>query len=207
MVKLLLSVHAQRWPEQSLGSQAAIVAARDGKKDIIPLLVEAGVKFEATQSLDSMTPLHLAAMNMHADTVKCLLDITEVDVNAPDEHGWTALDWATKGQTRAKIYWEDTRIKDMLLDRGASPSSRTGVELASPPHYFLRTFSGCTFGADFSDFPISFRCDWDSITQGKKMRDLPYEKGFSMGMYPDISDETMKIFEGWSYNRPQPIHG
>ncbi|KAJ5387573.1 ankyrin [Penicillium cosmopolitanum] len=206
MVKLLLSVHAQRWPEQSLGSSAAVVAARDGKTDIIPLLVEAGVKFEATQRLDFMTPLHLAAMNMHADTVKCLLDITEVDVNAPDGHGWTALDWATKGQTRAKIYWEDTRIKDMLLNRGASPSSRTGAELASPPHYFLRQFSGCTFEADFGDFPISFRCDWDSITQGKMMRDLPYKKGFYMGMSPDIPYETMKMFEGWSYDRPQPIH-
>ncbi|KAJ5984201.1 ankyrin [Penicillium waksmanii] len=207
MVKLLLSVHAQRWPEQSLGSQAAVVAARDGKTDIIPLLVEAGVKFEATQSLDYMTPLHLAAMNMHADTVKYLLDITEVDVNAPDGHGWTALDWATKGQTRAKIYWEDTRIKDMLLDRGASPSSRTGAELASPPHYFLRQFSGCTLGADFSDFPISFRCDWDSIAQGKKMRDLPYEKGCTIGMHAGmVSDEMIKQFQGWSYNRPRPIH-
>jgi ankyrin repeat protein len=141
IVKLLLSVHTQRWPEQSLGSEAVSEAARNGKTDIIPLLVEAGAKFGPSQIFDFMTPLHLAAMNMHADTVKCLLNITEVDVNAPDRHGWTALDWATRGQTRAERYFKDTRIKDMLLDRGASPSSRTVKVLASPPHLFLRNFS------------------------------------------------------------------
>jgi ankyrin repeat protein len=205
IVKLLLSVHAHRWPEQSLGSIAASEAARNGKTDIIPLLVEAGAKLEASQ-YDLMTPLHFAAMNMHADTVKYLLDIMEVDVNAPDRHGWTALDWATRSQMWNQIHVKDTRIKNMLLDRGASPSPRTVTALASPPHLFLQKFTECCFQADFAYtcIPISLRCDWKFILQGKKMRDLPYNKESTYGV--SKSDRMMKMFDGWSYNRPQFHH-
>lgn len=200
IMKLLLSVHAQRWPEQSLGSSAAAEAARNGKTDIIQLLVQAGARLEASRVHDFTTPLHLAAMNMHADTVRYLLDITEVDVNTPDKYGWTALDWATRGQMQIKRHLKDTSIKDMLLDHGVSPSSRTVKELANPPHFFLQKLPDCCLPADcaYCCNPISFRCDWNSITQGKKMRDLPYDKESTLGVC--ISDEMMELFEGWTYN-------
>lgn len=201
IVKLLLSVHAQRWPEQSLGSEAMSEAARNGKTDIIPLLVEAGVKVEATQAFDRMSPLHFAAMNMHADTVKCLLDTTEIDVNICDKYGWTAPDWATRSQKGSERYSQDNRIKEMLLDRGASPSSQTVEVLANPPHAFLKTFQCCSFSPEFAlpCNPISFRCDWDSIGRDKKIRDLPLEKGCT------FRNEIMEMSQGWSYNRPQPL--
>ncbi|KAJ5771162.1 ankyrin [Penicillium nucicola] len=202
IVKLLLSVHTQRWPEQSLGSEAAQEAARYGKTDIIPLLVQAGARFEGSQTSQLMTPLHLAAMNMHVDTVKCLLDITEIDVNAPDRHGWTALDWATSGQMRAKIFSKHVRITDTLLEYGACPSSRTVEVLKNPPHFLCRDTSGCDF-PNYTCNPISFRCDWNSIAQGRKMRDFSYEKKAIWKMGPALSAEVIKMFEGWSYNSPQ----
>jgi ankyrin repeat protein len=206
IVKFLLSVHSQRWPEQSLGSAAMIEAARRGKTEIIPLLIEAGAKFEGSGNPDLMNPLHFAAMNMHVDTVRFLLDIPNVDVNTPDKHGWTALDWTARGQIGVRKYMKDDTIKNMLLDRGASPSSLTREMLDRPPHYFLwRGSSGCTFGPCYGSSynPVSFRCDWDSLAQGKKMRDLPYSDEIADPHWtPPMSEEMRKAFEGWSYNRP-----
>ncbi|KAJ5698725.1 ankyrin [Penicillium macrosclerotiorum] len=199
IVELLLSVHAERWPGQSLGSKVLFEAAKQGQTEAIRLLVEEGAKVNSHSRFhDLMTPLHLAAMNMHVDTVKYILETGQVDVNALDRYGWTALDWARNGQIQAAKYIKDTRIQEILVRHGAILSSLSKSEIHNPPHHFRKTFSECTWSGHLV-VPFSFRCDWESITQGKKMRDLAHEIDTdSMGYTADFKEQ----FKGWSYQRP-----
>ncbi|MDI1483308.1 ankyrin repeat domain-containing protein [Polyangium sp. y55x31] len=74
------------------GSEALLGAANAGKADAVAALVEAGVPID-TKTKYGWMPLHLAAYNGDAKTVRALLALG-ADPHADDGTGKTALDWA-----------------------------------------------------------------------------------------------------------------
>ncbi|RHZ52147.1 hypothetical protein CDV55_104106 [Aspergillus turcosus] len=193
VVELLLEIHATKWPKDPIGSTAVCWAACRGHTEIIQLLMTAGAEMTCLPArFDLMTPLQLAAKNKHADTVEYLLATEKVDVNAVDSFGWTALTWAA-GHSRQR-----NGIKQILLDHGADPSfEKSRREVMSPPHFIVRNETGCQL-VDITTWPSSFKIDWESLSQGKRMRDIPDVRSTL------CLTQQMMAFEGWSYNRPSP---
>ncbi|MDC3962878.1 ankyrin repeat domain-containing protein [Polyangium jinanense] len=74
------------------GPEALLGAANAGKAEAVAALVEAGVPINTTTNYGWM-PLHLAAYNGDAKTVRALLALG-ADPHADDGTGKTALDWA-----------------------------------------------------------------------------------------------------------------
>jgi len=72
--------------------EALRFAARYGKADLVPMLVEKGANPKKADA-DGVTPLHEAAQAGHADVVKALLD-RGADPKARDALGKTPLDYA-----------------------------------------------------------------------------------------------------------------
>ncbi|MDI1447514.1 ankyrin repeat domain-containing protein [Polyangium sp. 6x1] len=89
MIQWLL---AQGVDLETHGSEALLRAANDGRAEAAAALVEAGVPIDVTTPYGWM-PLHLAAYNGNAKTVRALLALG-ADPRADDGTGKTALDWA-----------------------------------------------------------------------------------------------------------------
>ena len=66
------------------------LAARQGHIEIVRLLCDHGADIEA-QSILRRRPLHEAAFKGHIYVVKELIEERNAEINARDNHGWTAL--------------------------------------------------------------------------------------------------------------------
>jgi len=88
------------------GPAALLAAANAGKAEVVAALARAGVPLDATTSYGWM-PLHLAAYNGDARTVRVLLDLG-ADPRADDGTGKNALDWAREaGKAESARLLED----------------------------------------------------------------------------------------------------
>ncbi|KAH6634643.1 ankyrin repeat-containing domain protein, partial [Chaetomium sp. MPI-SDFR-AT-0129] len=66
-------------------------ACRNGREEIVKLLLSTGkVDINARDDLGN-TPFHLAIQGRHEEMAKLLLSTGKVDINARNEHGTTAL--------------------------------------------------------------------------------------------------------------------
>jgi ankyrin repeat protein len=75
-------------------------AAENGHLNVVQLLLHKGAEVDAKDSFLARTPMSWAAVNGHWDVVKLLVEERGADVNAKDDYGWTALDYARKRAMR-----------------------------------------------------------------------------------------------------------
>jgi ankyrin repeat protein len=103
-------------------SSMLFVAAHCGKKEMVEFLLEKGAKSNRKDDT-GLTALHEAAKNGHAEIVEMLLTKGKADVNAEDEHGDTALLFATSQNNLS--------VMRVLTLNGASTShqNRSGVSM------------------------------------------------------------------------------
>ncbi|MFC4029885.1 ankyrin repeat domain-containing protein [Streptomyces polygonati] len=114
---------------------ALLVAAREGRAEIVPLLLAAGADVNATEPTFGATPLHKAVYNGHTDITRLLVAAPGVDLDYQGAtNGYTALhDALWHG------YEECSRV---LLDAGAR-LDLVGHDNRTPLHV-----ATATFGAD-----------------------------------------------------------
>lgn len=88
-MKLLLTRHAQRWPELPIGSWSLFWAAYGGYDEVVKMLITASVAIDSDlPPYDGLTTLAVAVMNNHKSTVKLLLNSgINVHINAKDNYG------------------------------------------------------------------------------------------------------------------------
>ncbi|BFZ24222.1 hypothetical protein BsWGS_27261 [Bradybaena similaris] len=83
-------------------------AAREGRDNIVDMLVKRGARINATNMGDD-TPIHLAAAHGHREVVVMLLQ-NKANVNAINEHGNTPLHYA--------CFWGYDQIAEDLVNNG-----------------------------------------------------------------------------------------
>ena len=101
----LAAFDAVEFPDRGIWS-----AARDGDNAQIERLLKNGVEVDSRLGKKELTPLHVAALYGHAETVELLLD-KEADVMNVDAHGNTALHMAA--------FFGHEPVAKLLLVRGA----------------------------------------------------------------------------------------
>jgi ankyrin repeat domain-containing protein 50 len=78
-------------------SESLYLAAGDGDKDIVELLLQQpDIEPNAHYGIYNTTPLHEAISGGHLKVVEAFLLHPQVDVNSVDERGWSALMYAAK---------------------------------------------------------------------------------------------------------------
>ena len=98
--------------QDSYGTTALMLAAKNGHDRIVDLLLQKGAEIDKANNREE-TALYWAARNVHERTVDLLLT-WGADVLSKDCEGWTALDWAALGS--------DGRVVKLLLSNGVSSS-------------------------------------------------------------------------------------
>lgn len=96
------------------GISALREAATGGYSDVIEELIRAGAGPDTADSYN-MTPLMLAALQGHVDTVFKLMKLG-ANVNAKDRGGQTVLQWVQFGAATPEV---KAKITQMLKDAGA----------------------------------------------------------------------------------------
>ncbi|XP_048251562.1 protein HOS4-like isoform X2 [Haliotis rufescens] len=109
-VKRILSqgvdVDCRRWRSWTPVMRAAYM----GHRDVVELLVSEGADVSLVDG-DGSNTLHFACVGGHLETVKFVLSLHVVDIDARDNYGRTAADEARLGG--------HTRVLDLLVSRGA----------------------------------------------------------------------------------------
>ena len=130
-------------------------AARDGRLEIVRILLDAGASINETDA-NEITPLIAAITNNHPDVARFLIE-RGADVKAADWYGRTPL-WAaveTRNMDVDNATFENSvdrapflELIQLLLERGANPNARTKE---SPPirREFLR-ITGTLAWVDFT---------------------------------------------------------
>ncbi|XP_071111284.1 uncharacterized protein [Haliotis cracherodii] len=110
-VKRLLSRGVDVNCRRVWGSMTPVMwAARWGHRDVVELLVGEGADVSLVD-VDGDNTLHYACIGGDMETVKFVLSLHVVDIDARNNDGRTAADWARlRGQTR---------VLDLLVSRGA----------------------------------------------------------------------------------------
>ncbi|XP_046566072.1 histone-lysine N-methyltransferase EHMT2-like [Haliotis rubra] len=85
-------------------------AALRGHRDVVAFLVGRGADVSLVDR-DGDNILHLACIDGDWETVKLILSLNVVDINARNNNGWTAAFWARRGRRQ--------RVLDLLVSRGA----------------------------------------------------------------------------------------
>ncbi|XP_067653127.1 ankyrin repeat domain-containing protein 29-like [Haliotis asinina] len=110
-VKLIQSVNVVDVNSRGKYSRTAVIeAARHRHWDVVEFLVDRGADVSLVDG-DGENLLHLACRRGHLKTVKLILSMNVVDINARNNDGQTAADIARD--------WGHQRVVDLLVSRGA----------------------------------------------------------------------------------------
>ena len=113
VTQFLLSLPATNLEARGEGGWTALlVASSNGHLNIVKLLLDHGADPEAV-TVSGTTPLMAAAREGREDVAQFLLSLPNINLEARDEDGWTAL-------LAASINGHLNIVK-LLLDRGADP--------------------------------------------------------------------------------------
>jgi len=117
-VRLLIEAGADIHKQDQMQNNPFLYAGAEGLLDIVELLIEAKANTKLTNRYGGVAIIP-ASEKGHVETVRTLLEKTDIDVNHVNRLGWTALleaillsDGGTKHQ----------RIVRLLLDHGADPN-------------------------------------------------------------------------------------
>ncbi|KAK2744290.1 hypothetical protein FQN57_004375 [Myotisia sp. PD_48] len=91
-----------------------LIACRWGLDSITQDLVDRGANARAVSNM-KRTPLHLATWHKHPKVVRILVAL-DIDVDAADQDGWTALHMAAR--------LGEKELVRLLLNRGANPNAK-----------------------------------------------------------------------------------
>lgn len=112
--------------------EASKIKGSRGEDDVLPTKWEFQEKSDDCNLL-GQTPLQLAVEKGFVDVVRILVQRLGVDVDAPDEAGWTALHWACAIRREQEAAADD--IVKMLLDAGAAVGTVTKDKGDSALHF------------------------------------------------------------------------
>lgn len=94
-------------------------AARDGRLDVVQLLLAHGADPDAREAGDNTTPLHWAAAHRALEVVRALLDAGADPQGAGDLHELDAIGWATYFHPAGGRRGERPEVARLLVERGA----------------------------------------------------------------------------------------
>jgi ankyrin repeat protein len=112
--------------------EASKIKGSRGEDDVLPTKWEFQEKSDDCNLL-GQTPLQLAVEKGFVDVVRILVQRLGVDVDTPDEAGWTALHWACAIRREQEAAADD--IAKMLLDAGAAVGTVTKDKGDSALHF------------------------------------------------------------------------
>ena len=123
--KLLIENGADINAQDDMKNNPFLYSGAEGQLEILKLLTKAGADTKITNRYGGVA-LIPASERGHTETVKYLLENTDIDVNHINNLGWTALLEAIILGNGGKAHIE---ITDMLLKHGADPNiaDRNGV--------------------------------------------------------------------------------
>ncbi|KAJ0421320.1 ankyrin repeat-containing domain protein [Aspergillus carlsbadensis] len=98
VVRTLIEYRKDNWPNLCLGEEGLFWAAYGGWERVFRILLDAGAPLSGPcESLDGISILSAAVMGRNSDIIKELLAMKpELDIEARDKHGWSAVDWARR---------------------------------------------------------------------------------------------------------------
>jgi ankyrin repeat protein len=189
-----------------------MLAAREGRVDVIRVLVGAGAEIDAAAG-DGKTALALAIFNGNYEVASLLVD-SKADVNKADAQRFTPLFWAVDRrnmETAPNFPWMATvdpmPLIRKLLDAGANPNAlvnntpRARMREGSPRIVFATALMRAAFAADLelvkllldrgADAKIISR---DSETMLSAAAGLAFIHGYHRGKAPDERLQVVKLF-------------
>lgn len=127
-------------------------AAMEGRANIVEMLINRGVRINATNMGDD-TALHLAAAHGHRDIVQMLLH-SKANICAANEHGNTPLHYA--------CFWNYDQVAEELVNNGASVNIEnkfgdTPLDKAKPSLAQTLKERAITMGQDVERVPYKDR--------------------------------------------------
>lgn len=117
IARLLIERNANVNSKDNFNQAPIDLATQEGHTEIVRLLLNAGAIFDEKAGFASQTPLSIAAEKGHKDILELLLR-KDVDINAKDKYGATALGYAAAGR--------HVEIARMLLERDIDLNSTDG---------------------------------------------------------------------------------
>ncbi|KAK3178027.1 hypothetical protein OEA41_000159 [Lepraria neglecta] len=110
LARLLLDHGARLERKNEEGETPLFIAAQYNYPDLVKLLLERGAKVQVEDQMQS-TPLHAAFVGVPNPDIVRMLANTNIDLNAKDWQGQTALDMAIK--------WDCLAVSEFLLTAGS----------------------------------------------------------------------------------------
>jgi ankyrin repeat protein/catechol 2,3-dioxygenase-like lactoylglutathione lyase family enzyme len=117
-------------PKAQYGGWTALhAAARDGRLDVVRLLLAHGADPNAREAGDNTYPLHWAAAHRHVEVVRALLDAGGDPHGAGDLHELDAIGWATYFHPSSGQRGERPEVAQLLVERGARHHAYSAMSL------------------------------------------------------------------------------
>ncbi|PYI09326.1 ankyrin [Aspergillus sclerotiicarbonarius CBS 121057] len=140
IMELLLDAHARLWPTILIDlADLLFSAARSAREGMVAFLLEAGAPVNQRSVYphmfaDGQSPIHAAAIR-HPGIMRQLLARRDLNINAQDRYGYTALTWASRAY--------NGEVAQLLLEHGADPAFTyvPGPRFSTPTRYVCGNFS------------------------------------------------------------------
>jgi ankyrin repeat protein len=107
-------------------------AAKQGRLDVVRVLLEHGADPNAREAGDNTYPLHWAAAHRHLEIVRMLLDAGGDVHGTGDDHELDAIGWATFFHSDNGAIGEKPEIAALMVERGAQHHIFSAMSIGDP---------------------------------------------------------------------------